>query len=435
MTDPKPRGRIVRWVGCLFAAVLLVLLFLLGGAAYLRHREASRWPPLAEIPPIDIPAAPLPGDERAWEILVEAAAAHDDSVDWRAALSPAGPPADRDRGLWHRDVAAHALLEQAVARPGLTIPYPENYLDDFPNLLPYQNLARSRCLRGWDRALDGDLEGGVEEMLFPMGLGQRFLDCETALLPAMVGIAIQGIALDELTELMDTEAAETPEALAHAAGALLSLSESPPALSRALAWECATAEEVFRGDLAALAGYGAGGIGGSPPAQEFLFSLGYDADTTIAWHRSRCRQQVVQGALPWPRREEVDFEPLWPGGDRPSAGQLLHDPVGRIMIEIAMPDYGSFVEREDRLRARQRGHALAWAARAYALDHDGHPPLEASELVPDYIDHLPLDPFAEQPLLLEDGRVFSAAHQRDRIVGEIADFQWSVVPPTVAPEG
>jgi hypothetical protein len=109
---------------------------------------------------------------------------------------------------------------------------------------------------------------------------------------------------------------------------------------------------------------------------------------------------------------------------------VLHNPAGRILIQQYRPIFTNMVEREDRLRAIQRGHALVWAARAYALDHQGELPPSAGDLVPDYIDHLPDDPFADAPLQMEGDQVFSAADRKERIVAEIASLRWSITPPT-----
>ena len=317
------------------AAILPVAVAGACALLWVGHQEASRWPSLDQVPPIVAGPPPLPGDERAWALLAQAAAAHDDGVDWKMALSPVGPPAAADREIWRRDADALSLAEQALDRPGLTIPLPDHYLGDFPDLVPYQMMTRAWCLRGWDRALAGDLNGAVDDMLIPVDLGQRFMDGENALLPAMVGIAMQGIALTELAELMDTTAADRPDVLVRAGNALLSRAESLPAVARALAWECAAGEQVFRDDMADLASQGGSAAGKAGPGERLLFAVGYDPDTTIAWHRTRCGHQVAQASRPWPEREDPDFERLWPWSGQPTLAQLTHNPAGRILIEMA----------------------------------------------------------------------------------------------------
>ncbi len=398
----------------------------------IRHREASRWPPLSEVPPIEMPPPHIPPDDEARALVVQIGEVQNQAVDWREVMKPVGPPRADDLDLWRQDTEAQQLMEQLLARPGMSVPFPDAFLDDWPNLVPHQALTRSVCLRGWDRALAGDPDAAVRDMLQAMQLGQRFLDCNNALLPAMVGVAIEGLALRELAELMDTTVTDRPDLLVAAANELLVLSESPPGLPRALAWECAGQEEVFRADLATLLEQAGGGSADTSFTERLIYTWGYDADTTIAWHRPRCQFQVDQAAKPWLQRREsiFEFDILWPRLHRPSAGQLLHNPAGRIVL-MFMPDYASLVEREDRLRAIQRGHALAWAARAWMLEHDGELPPGTEALVPRYIDHLPADPFADGPLQLEGGEVFSDMDGKPGIVDyQPAELRWSVVPPT-----
>jgi hypothetical protein len=429
----RARRWMVRLGAILGSLMLLSLLVLAMIALVIRQREVNRWPALADVPPVGVPQAPLPPDDEAWDLLAQAADAHDATVDWKAALKPVGPPAAEDLPLWEQDTEALRLQEEAAARPGLTVPLPEDYLGEWVDFVPYQTMARVRCLRGWDRALAGDPDAAVDDMLATMHLGQRFMDCETALLPAMVGVAIEGIALRELAELLDMDGWDRPDLLVRTANELLALSESPATLPRALAWECAATEEVFRASMDDLAALGGDDPGDVDLTHRMLYRFGHDADTAIAWHRPRCRAQVEQAALPWPQRETPRFEPVWPWFGRPNAGQLLHAPASRILIEL-MPTYESLVEREDRLRAIQRGHALAWATRAWMLERDDELPGDAEELVPQYIDHLPADPFADAPLGLRGSEVFSAMDGREGIVNhEPADLRWSVIAPTTAP--
>jgi len=385
----------------------------------------------AEAAPADEGAAALPADDEAWTLIEAAAGLHDDSLDWkalwRAVRALEGPPTPEQQANWKRDEAALAKIDAALARPGLSIPVPESATAALPDWIVYQFIVRAMCLRGWDKATAGDLTAGAQDMVAAAQLGERFQDTNTYLLPTMVGIAIEGIAILELDRLFETIARDDRDAHLAAAQAFQGFSTPSQAVQRAWTAECTSIEALLR-DLGTdpAKALGGGELPFTSPGSAEDFAGSYDADATVAWHQAYCDAMATAMAEPYVSRTAPAPEALWP-----AKGQA-DNPFGRqIMQEIYDSSPIGYLEREERLQAQQGGHALTWAARAYVLDNDGKLPATAEALVPDYLSQLPDDPFADGPIKLDGDRVSSAANGIENLAGAKtpAELEWVVFTP------
>jgi hypothetical protein len=348
--------------------------------------------------------------EQAWQLMLEAGALNDDAVDWKAlwrdVRAEEGPPTEEQVATWRADEAAVEKVEAALALGELRIPVPRTLSEEIPDWVVYQFIARAICLRGWEKAAAGDLSGGAGDMLAAVELGERFMGGETYLLPAMVGVAVEGIAISQLDRLMETLAADDRGAHLKAAQAFVGYSEPAAAAARAWGSECQIMENTLRA------------LGEDPESvlalEELPFELpgdaaqleeGYDVEETLGWHRAFCMASAEAMRQPYIEREPLAPEAVWP------AGEEAGNPIGRqIMQQLYDSDPVSYYEREERLSALLGVRALAWAARAYALDRGGELPADAGALVPGYLARLPYDPFGDGPLRLEGDTVVSAGH-------------------------
>ena len=105
----------------------------------------------------------------------------------------------------------------------------------------------------------------------------------------------------------------------------------------------------------------------------------YDADVTTAWHREWCRSLLAELDKPLAQRAAPQPRSLWNGA---GLGRYLHNPTGRILLDIAMPDLLSIASREDLLVARHAGQTAALSGGAEGDDGlGGRLRLEGDELV------------------------------------------------------
>jgi hypothetical protein len=75
------------------------------------------------------------------------------------------------------------------------------------------------------------------------------------------------------------------------------------------------------------------------------------------------------------------------------ANELEQRPEGRVIAAELLIAYDRIVQTHYRSRAARRLAAAALAVRWYALEHDGTLPATLDKLVPDYLPHVPEDPF------------------------------------------
>jgi hypothetical protein len=342
------------------------------------------WPDYS--PPLPERGYALPDDPEALALLREAAALMQaDDTDYQQILDSEGMP--WDLSSWRQASEALELMERVMARPGLRTPLPASYADDFGlEVSALLDLARARMARGWASAAGGDAEAARADMLGALAFGARIEQSADALLPQMVGIGIQNKALGELAEL---DALLPPDA-AHDIAPVES--RLPQAMIEECRWVEGALNEIVEhpdGILQVLVPNAA------DPLERLVIAVGYDAEATTASLRLSCLHEAGMASLPysarqWPARERM-FE------DGGPVGQYIDNPVGRMLLDTLWLDNERFADRRTALEARYVGVRTASALRAYQ-DDTGRLPRRLTELVPGYLEELPIEPFSNQPV-------------------------------------
>ncbi len=392
---------------------LLLLLPLAGGAGIVwwqRGEAAKKWPTLADEPPLELKAPPLPEDELAWKLILEAIERYDaDNDGAQEQLSAIGMPPNSS--LWAHQQVSLSRLKQAMTRLGLRTPYRERLEDDFPDLLPLMHIGRNQVLRGWESAEAGLLLEGVDDMLLADTLGTRLIDGSEDLIIVMIGIALTEIALEELEEMTDLVAAEEREVFARAlAGLLANRPQSTGATARGVARDCtmfeATYRELGESPEKLLSEVSMDGEVTPHPIQSRIVAFRYDADATIAQHRRVCRAAVSRmESMPY-EQEGTYAPPIQPSG--------FYNDVGSIMLNIATPSFTRFADQERTADVRRSGLAVLLAARLHVADH-GEVPAELGGLVPEYLPAVPVDPFTGKAMSLTGTVLITGAEDDDGV--------------------
>jgi hypothetical protein len=394
----------IRSKSLLFVFLGLLALSLAGVGAWLFasvKRAAAVWP--EGVAPLERPEPALPVDPQARAVLDELFAAVPeglDSSELRQALETEGAPSE-DLELPEGTEQAFAVMDRFLERSGVAM---ESFrLDqDVPPFLTVTGLARARLLRAWRYAGADRADEALAEMLRVARLGLMFEHGGGNLLSAMVGIALSQEALDELVELLRSEAAPSDGAVAALAAELEATAALPTGLEGSFLGECSGAEALYddmrhwsRRELFATTDPTRGWSepeGERNTSGDCCFPF-YDADRTIQLARHHCRMVAASALEPGSERVVPVLEPLAPRGVVP-LGAWLDNPVGRILLDIATPAYGGFIAREDALRSR-RALLVAWVAleRWRRAHPDELPPTELAALVPDYLSAVPVDPW------------------------------------------
>ena len=97
--------------------------------------------------------------------------------------------------------------------------------------------------------------------------------------------------------------------------------------------------------------------------------------------------------------------------------------MGKIALDIAIPEFLGFVKKEEFLVARKRVLIVLCAARLYMWENEGRIPQSITDLIPKYLTSAPKDPFGEGPISLQDGMVYSVMHHQKNPIQEYQNTQ------------
>ncbi len=393
----------------------------LGVGVWMRSSEVVR-PPASLSPTAR--AEPTP-DERDAVALVAQAAGRIRTLpgvgdDLAQALQPDGPPAPEDRGAWRRYARGLEPLEAALAKPGaLHAEWDGAGAGEAPLLVPWQWLGSALVVRGWDRGLDGEVDGGLRDMLLAVELGRRTRGASTWVVPTAVGDGIINRAAVEIEQYVRTFGSSDPALHEAAILGLEAALEDPPLMWRAVQADCASWIRQGVSDFAARPYIELPPIGGPFPRYASRVNLPMvfapvllDARTTYAEGARRCEQQAAIARLPYPERPS---QPPAPAGSGEEADWFVNHAGTEILADTV--NYPMVVVREDQARARVAGVWSVLSARRWWLVEGALP---TSVQLP-----LPHDPFSDRPFAIVDGVILSAG---EAATHPNTPLRWVVLP-------
>ncbi|MFH1496193.1 MAG: hypothetical protein ABII82_00070 [Verrucomicrobiota bacterium] len=311
------------------------------------------------------------------------------------------------RELWDADQADQILsgtstlwprLQTAVAVPYSQAPRLADTGSDSPTAPLLYQLHRLALLRTRQLAHNGQPEQALNILLALYRMGHHLCDSQDVLVTLLVGMAIQGEALENIRFLVNSHQG-------HALDIQSILNELEQHRQRPEHWSQAIRQELSLFEL------NMDSIAASPSHQSFVEQSGWRA----WWRHQRLRllfkpNQTIRLKADYTRRfislASTDRRSL-------SASNLDQDfadenntenrfnPVnliGRMLLSLSggrlqfMLDRG--FEHQSTLSATQ---ALL-AVRAYQHDHDGELPPTLDALVPDYLPAVPLDYYDREPI-------------------------------------
>ncbi len=400
---------------------------------WLAWPEAEPAPAQVRIVP---PSAVAPPDVPATEAFLEAAALSASVPDrdrtreaLARALLPKGPPPDDAREAWKPFAEAIAAIEAVVARPGLTIPDEDPDATSLP-VIDVQRVIFALLVRGWDRALSGQPEDGVADMLHAYAFAVRIVDAGESLLDVAVGVGLQGASLRELGELLDaTGPASGPASGPTSAPALAG---SPPhraalagllkyrargsATARVVPHDCAAFKLQTAKDMAepgAMLRYTqleevVNNLGVSPTVANAVVSTAvYDPVETRAQIDAACLAAMMRLAEGRPPVPDVKTPPPAAPVGPELVLELFDNPAGHAAARDTDRTFLTVGAREASILAAREVLTTVVAARLY-LWASGNAPTRVADLVPAWLPTEPVDPYRPEGLRIVDGLVRSA---------------------------
>ena len=383
-------------------AALAALALTIAGFVLVHSQDA---PPVADAD-LRLERAPVQDAANGFLRLAEAAAelawSEEDRLEVEAMALQGAWEGDRLQQIVARNERALALLEVALRLPGFeSRPALERVSDDPPDMLPWLELAHLAMLRAGLRAEAGDASGVLADAFLPIRLGQLVQsDTSSVLIHGMFGAALKGIAVRDLPDLLP-HVRPTPGESRAAARALDSLRTDASAWRAMWSGEYRVMSASFTPfDVAQVLGE-EGEASARRIAALLPAAYAYQPNATIGAYAQVIRELRSHAGEPCAAlRPEAEpragrlariADALRPNGGgllmlRQGAGRLLYFELRRCESDAGLAALQALI-----------------ALRAHQVEH-GTLPATLQELVPRYLDALPIDAYDGEPLRYDAGR-------------------------------
>lgn len=252
------------------------------------------------------------------------------------------------------------------------VDFTQGWLPDCPHLSNLRYHARLLSLKAMQHAHQGEAEEALQaiEQMFAVA---DSLKQEPTLISLLVRISIQTLAPNRLEMLMDH--IEPDDAQINALSQRLSEADDSQAMERALVGERAIIVGIFENQNDVL-GEDAGGI----TAMRFVGLLGRD-QLAYMTYMEKIIEQVRDPAV------EVFDEDAY----------IENLSEYYIVTRLLAPGFNSAINADKMGQAHNRSAVPALAAKRYQLRH-GRWPDKLDDLVPEFLEAAPIDPFDDQPM-------------------------------------
>jgi len=286
-----------------------------------------------------------------------------------------------------------------------------------PEMQSLREAARLLSLAARREAADGNLPGALRDVVRLQQMG-RHAAAEPMLISSLVGVAIDTIALDTLTEVLPRlRKADLP---ALDAEDIRDLVATVPAITRPFygeeAFGLATLADIADGrlDPAALnQAFSFSKVGGVMPVWSSQLAM-----PVLSLFRSFLLPNDIAGYRSIMNRYQAQMTSHKCYADVMTSSKEIEEEIRNhspgMLSSLLVPALGSVVRVHAEAEARHRAAAVLVAATRQRLE-TGDLPASLDELVPDPLSTVPRDPFtADQPLLMKRGNdsllVYSVGH-------------------------
>lgn len=319
------------------------------------------------------------GDEKAWRRKTR-------RWPWRIEQADFDPAREEAQELLHENVGALRLLRRAASMPDFY--FECDYARPsaamrIPNLTRWRNAADLLALDARNRAAKGDMKGALQDVNAIWGIAEH-LSTGPGLISVMIALAIDSVGSKALENVLAARLAEGDELRAVPVEPRFSLRGG---LTRAWRMEEAMGLSIFvpvyegrsrsmgRSAMLSLLD-----VAGSRAWRVFLLP------GDLAAYRYRIRKVQELAAVPhWKickKAEELD--------------RKFAEDMGGVVTWFFCPALTGHVSIA-RAEASHRLAALALASATFKTERGAYPK-ELADLVPDYIEAVPIDPFDGNPL-------------------------------------
>jgi len=304
--------------------------------------------------------------------------------------------------ILERNEETFVLFEKGLACPHFQVPRAEGIDADVSYAFGYLALARLHCLRALALVKEGHEERAFEEAMKVVRFGHRIEGAKGGLITYFIGLTVKGLGVDMLRELV-SESSLPPDRLKVYADRLASLGPNEEGLADTLRceyeWEIGILED-FRAGKHSLDEFRDGGEERGRPKQ-IPTSFVFKPNET----RRLCAEMFrpIIDNVPKPYVEMQPREKPWPEEWGTLRCLLSGNAVGKMLYSVLVPATKQVLELKVRAKTEVAATRLLIAMKAYKMEQ-GRLPETLEELVPEYIDAVPLDDFDGKPMRYNPGK-------------------------------
>ena len=392
MGRSKTANRVIVWIGVAFAALRVTVIVVVVGAMLLFGEDTE--------PPDDGDLAVvrhnIPADENAYTCFAEACAALDCPSDTYNRIDEG-----ISAGVWDTNAIVSLLasnetaishVEEGLKHERCEVPEITSFDTLLPYVADYRSLARLMALKARMQDRQGNQEEALETALGVVRFGHLIEDCGGGLIHYLVGLAIKGIGLDIVEDVL-ADYALPADVLRDCARRLAAYGPNVAGLQNVFRVEylgaCSAIDQVSSGKA------GLGDLDGSGSSFK-VSSVPYIFQPNRTKARFADFYRPLMEEVPRPHSE---IEIIDMGLDERVSKWMLLKPngVGEILVRLIMPAVTAVFDRKAREEVHVHCVSLVLAMTAHEKQ-EGSLPASLDELVPAYLDLVPRDGYDGKPL-------------------------------------
>ena len=312
------------------------------------------------------------------------------------------------------------------------MPWPDGFTAEPPEMNHHIRAARLLAVASVQAFVTGESSTGVRYLEAVFGMGGWFVDGTPSLLPLMVGFSIQSMGMRVVSDYLD---AKTLAAVDSEVRAILPNERTiRDGLRFAIGGEWRNAMWFLDHELETNSGpFAAVQIGVEVPNPE---------PSAVSWNTARALGLYDAAHTRFLMTDHFASLQRWCGGEKlgvawappapASWGEMgwvkwIHNPIGRILSGIGMPNFGRYIGRTGKKSDRMRAAWIVLEVRRFYRDQ-GRWPGGVAEVVPGYIEVWPHSALDGGALRWEEDGIRLLDEK-----GESLCFERSCLVPFVAP--
>ncbi len=384
----------------LFIAALLLVAFMVGWAVMVRMGNSD---PASDLSDLVLERPELLPEDNAYTVfagLTNVFNTRSESSAVLAFLDGNAAASNAALEVITRNESVLTLINQGIARQRCLAPEIISYDAPLTYVSQWREIGKYLAAKTRHDRLSGCYASAVDVCTSHLRFAYLIQDDAESIIGYLVGLSVLDMALTQARDL--ARDAETPVAdLSRLSDALSGIGSLSDGLVRAIKMENKITSNIINsfgdgkltlGDISGIAGGGTSSVFKGTKIPRYLFK----PNTTKAAFAEVYRSAITNAPLSYADMSFYDVESMVGVGQNKFKMMLSPNAVGRILAAIMVPALDGMLERRCRLECELVATRLLLAVQTFKKD-TGLRPATLHDLVPKYIDAIPVDAFDGQP--------------------------------------